>query len=233
MPPVVESRHNISSFEHPDKHPWNRLAHRLLDNALVTVVPNHAGGQLLDIGCGVKPYRDLFAPYVQQHVGVDHPGSPHALDSVDVLSTAYDIPLPEASFDTILMSEVLEHLERPADALAECFRLLKPAAKIILSTPMIWTLHEEPRDFYRFTPSACRFLFEQAGFRVLEILPLGGQWTTLAHVQLRNRRRPAVGSPGLVRALQDASQTLGGWLNHLNFRPWLSHAHLAVAQKPE
>ena len=43
-----------------------------------------------------------------------------------MLATAYDIPLEDGSFDTVLMTEVLEHLEDPARAIAEARRLLTP-----------------------------------------------------------------------------------------------------------
>lgn len=223
----------MTTFRHPDTHPWNEAAHTALNEAFAALAPSHVRGKLLDIGCGLKPYKPMFAPYVTEHVGVDHPDSPHSASSVDVLASAYEIPLPDQSVDTILLSEVLEHLEQPEDALSECFRLLMPGGKILLSTPMVWTLHEEPRDFYRFTPYGLRYLLETAGFSVLEVIPLGGQWTTLAlmfgyavgQTPLRSWSR-------IVYGTQFISQRVGKWLDHRNFRPWLSHAHLALAQRP-
>ncbi len=69
-----------------------------------------------------------------------------------MLATAYEIPLEDGSFDTVLMTEVLEHLEEPARGLAEAGRLLRPGGKLILTTPFMWPLHEEPRDFFRYSP---------------------------------------------------------------------------------
>jgi ubiquinone/menaquinone biosynthesis C-methylase UbiE len=222
----------LTAFRHPDTHPWNETAHTALNNAFASLAPAHVTGRLLDVGCGLKPYGAMFAPYVTEHVGVDHPDSPHSAAHVDVSATAYDIPLPDATFDTVLLSEVLEHLEEPEAALRECFRLLKPGGKILLSAPMVWTLHEEPRDFYRFTPHGLRHLLHSAGFSVIEVVPLGGQWLTLGLMfgyavgQTPLRRWPRV-----VSATQLASQRLGAWLNERNYCPWLSHGHVAVAQR--
>jgi 2-polyprenyl-3-methyl-5-hydroxy-6-metoxy-1,4-benzoquinol methylase len=151
--------------DHPTENSFNRLAHEQLDGVLQAAASEHARGRLVDIGCGLKPYARMFAPFVEEHVGVDHPESPHALTSVDVLATAYDIPLEAETFDTVLMTEVLEHLETPDAALAEAERLLRRGGKIILTTPFIWVLHEEPRDFFRYTPHGLRYLLENASTR--------------------------------------------------------------------
>ena len=48
----------------------------------------------------------------------------------------------------------------------------------IYTIPHIWHLHEEPRDFYRFTTHGIRYLFTKAGFEIVEITPLSGFWVT-------------------------------------------------------
>ena len=86
----------------------------------------HAHGRLIDIGCGTKQYERLLAPYVTEHVGVDHALGTHGLTKVDIVSSAYDIPVADASFDTALMTEVLERLEQTLAALVECAENLAP-----------------------------------------------------------------------------------------------------------
>ena len=49
-------------------------------------------GLLIDIGCGTKPYRDLLAPYVAEHIGVDHQQTLHNKSNIDRFGTAYDLP---------------------------------------------------------------------------------------------------------------------------------------------
>lgn len=231
--PPVEARRDLVAFRHPDTHSWNELAHRVLNNALAVAAPRHVQGRLLDVGCGLKPYAPLLKPYVSEHIGVDHPDSPHALTSVDVLADAYDIPLESATFDTILMSEVLEHLERPADALAECHRLLRPGGKLILTAPFIWTLHEEPRDFYRFSPYALSYQAARAGFDVVEVTPLGGQWGTLAlMLGYALMRSPARYLGSSLATVQRGLQWVATWLDYRWFEPWLAHGHMMVAQRP-
>jgi ubiquinone/menaquinone biosynthesis C-methylase UbiE len=217
---------------HPSGNDFNWLAKRQLGNAIFTAAQRYATGRLVDIGCGEKPYRSVFAPYVTEHVGVDHPESPHALNSVDVLATAYRIPLADSSFETALMSELLEHLETPAKALGEAHRLLTPGGWLIATTPFVWALHEEPRDYFRYTPFALDFLFREAGFEEVEVTPVGGQWSTvglLASYALRESPLRRFGDP--ARHIARWAQEIGARLDRRDFKPWMAWNHLAVGRK--
>lgn len=232
-PGTVGRMRRAATLPHPNENAYNWLAHQHLDRALATAARTHARGRLVDIGCGLKPYAKLFAPYVTEHVGVDHPDSPHALTAVDILATAYDIPVESASFDTALLSEVLEHLEEPLPALHECFRLLRPGGKLILTAPFVWVLHEEPRDYLRYSPHGLRWLLEQASFVDVDIRPLSGQWGTLALLSgYALRRSPARRLGRLLDAFVHRSHLVAECLDRRRPEPWLSWNHLAVAVKP-
>jgi SAM-dependent methyltransferase len=133
-------------------------------------------GRLLDIGCGTKPFKcrnDL------QWVGVDVAGNPDA----DVYGSALALPFPDGSFDCVLSTQVLEHLEDPSLALAECARVLRPSGFLILSVPQYWELHEEPHDYFRFTEYALRMLCAENGL-VVEALHREGCGVKLAGLAL-------------------------------------------------
>ncbi len=146
----------------------------------------YLSGRLIDIGCGTKPYYDLLKPYVTEHVGVDHEATFHDKSNIDLFGTAYEIPVDNEAFDAAICTAVLEHLEEPELALRECCRVLKSGGITIYSVPFIWHLHEEPRDFYRYSKYGLRYLFEKTGFDVLEIIPLSGFWVTFGQLLVYN-----------------------------------------------
>lgn len=74
----------------------------------------------------------------------------------------YDIlhlDFADQSFDYVLSDQVLEHVEgSPQRAIDECYRVLKPGGIAVHTTCFINPIHEYPKDFWRFTPQALKFL---------------------------------------------------------------------------
>lgn len=152
----------------------NWLVEKISSEALEVAIRVRARGRLLDIGCGGKPYKRLALQHASEYVGLDQPGSSRDGVEPDLESTAYDIPAPDGSFDTVLCTAVLEHLEEPQAALEEAFRVLAPRGSAIYTAPLYWHCHEAPRDFYRFTEFGLRHLFLKVGFEDVLIQPLSG-----------------------------------------------------------
>ena len=144
-----------------------------------------AGGLMLDIGCGTKPYRQLFADRVTRHVGVDVPGSLHGRQAIDAFSTATDLPFRAGSFDFVLCTEVLEHVPDPHRAYEEIARVLKPGGHALITTPFMYRVHEQPYDFFRYTPFSHAELATRAGLQVEEISPRGGYFSVLFDTLLK------------------------------------------------
>jgi len=167
----------------------NLLVQGIVQRSLNEAARKYFQGRLIDIGCGTKPYATLLARYVTEHVGVDHAGTKHDPSNIDRIGTAYALPCEDVSFDCALCSAVLEHLEEPESALRECCRVLKPGGVAIYSVPFIWHLHEEPRDFYRFSKHGLRYLFEKSGFEIIEIKALSGFWVTFGQLSVYNLYR--------------------------------------------
>jgi len=167
----------------------NILINYIHDQQLLDFAKKYFSGKLIDIGCGTKPYHKLLSPYIQDHIGVDHEATFHSKENIDLFGTAYEIPTESNSFDSALCSAVLEHLEEPEQAIRECYRTLKPGGYAIYSVPFIWHIHEEPRDFYRFTKYGLKYLFEKSGFEIIEIKALSGFWVTFGQLLVYNLYR--------------------------------------------
>jgi SAM-dependent methyltransferase len=211
------------------------LVNRISRRELMRGLEPHLGGRLIDIGCGTKPLAAWSRGKVARHVGIDHPAGLHGPSGVDAYASAYRTPFRDASFDAAVCSAVLEHLEEPEAALRECFRLLKPGGVAAYTVPFIWHVHEEPRDFYRYSKYGMAYLLKKAGFEVLEVRALSGFWLTFGQLLVYNLFRCQRGPlrylpliPLLGLALQGAFYAL----DRLDRTERWTWAYLALARKP-
>jgi SAM-dependent methyltransferase len=133
--PTVEEEFALWGAYHQHRH---ELRYDLVARAVRADVP--AGGRVLDIGCGSALVADLLADLPLVYVGTDlaHHHLAFALGkerprdlrlSRSVAAAAAEqLPFADASFDVVVMSEVIEHLIRPELAVREVARVLRPAA---------------------------------------------------------------------------------------------------------
>src|SRR6476469_1391980 len=79
-------------------------------------------GRVLDIGCGLQPYRPFLDAAQTEYVGIDREGP---LSTPTIVGSAESLPFPDESFDVVLSTQVLEHVPDPEQALTEAVRVLK------------------------------------------------------------------------------------------------------------
>jgi SAM-dependent methyltransferase len=84
------------------------------------------------------------------------------------------LPFKESSIDTILLTDVLEHLSNPQLLLSESERILRTNGHILIFVPFLYWLHEQPHDYFRYTEHALADLIESSGLVSVEIYPYGG-----------------------------------------------------------
>jgi SAM-dependent methyltransferase len=155
--------------------PGSRLAAELQVRAYEPVIRAHARGRLLDLGCGLAPCHGIYRGLVASSVCVDWPGSAHARRHVDLFADLNrGLPLVSACADTVLLTDVLEHLAEPALLLGEVARLLRPGGHLVLAVPFLYWIHEPPHDYFRYTEFALRRLCAGAGLEVRSLEAYGG-----------------------------------------------------------
>jgi SAM-dependent methyltransferase len=151
-----------------------------------------AGARILDAGAGELKNRKYCGhlDYVSQDfceyqgAGGGHPDEglqTKGWDTsrIDLVSDITEIPAPDASFDAILCSEVLEHVPEPTHALDEFTRLLKPGGILILTAPFASNVHMAP---YHFCSGFSKYWYqhhlESRGFEIRELVA-NGDWSAL------------------------------------------------------
>lgn len=130
--------------------------------------------RVLDIGCGNKPYLPLLADQAQVYFGVDAVDGPH----VDRVGVAEDLPCDDGSFDVVLCTQVLEHVDDPKRVLSEIERVLAPGGVVFLSTHGVFLYHPDPpssdRDYWRWTHAGLsRIMRESGGWSELRVQSQG------------------------------------------------------------
>ncbi len=125
-------------------------------------------GQLLDFGCGRKPYESLFK--VDSYLGVDVEvsGHDHSRSKVDVFYQGNRLPFEDHKFDCVVSFEVLEHVFNPQEMLPELNRVLKKDGLILVTVPFCWNEHEAPFDYARYSSFGLAHLLRSNGFEIVE-----------------------------------------------------------------
>ncbi|HZZ64746.1 MAG TPA: class I SAM-dependent methyltransferase [Candidatus Baltobacteraceae bacterium] len=141
---------------------------RELTRDVTWALERFARGTLLDVGCGERPYSRCRSQ-VTQWIGLDADTN----SSADITGSADAVPLPDGSVDTILCTQVLEHVPDAEGAFAELYRVLRPGGMLILTVPQYWPLHEEPYDFRRYTEIGLRRVATETGFTVVAMRAQG------------------------------------------------------------
>lgn len=155
------------------------------------------GMSLLDVGAGDCPYKSVFANITYK--STDFAGTEyHQFKEIDYVCPADNIPVKEKSFEAVLCTEVLEHVPEPKRVLAEFNRVLKNKGNLFLTTPFIYQVHEEPYDFFRYTPYSFKNLLEEAGFEVVFITSRGGWIASIASTLRDISLRPSRNVKGLL-----------------------------------
>ena len=201
------------------------LVYRSLVAALQTAVA-FAHGALLDIGCGNKPYERMFDGKVSSYTGCDLVQSDR--QRVDILCPATDIPVQPSSFDTVLTTQVIEHVDDHRLLVAEAYRVLRPGGILILSAPMYWPLHEEPYDFFRFTKHGLRHLLQASGFEVLKIMANGGKWALAGQALIHAIESTRLHRRSIVTMLNKVFS----WLDDRSLDETNTMNYVIVARKP-
>jgi SAM-dependent methyltransferase len=140
-------------------------------------------GRLLDFGCGTKPYESIFK--VDQYIGVDYESIEASKNpKIDVFYNGKTLPFDDNHFDSILCTEVIEHVFNPEEILPELHRVLRPGGIALFTFPFSWPEHAQPYDYARYTSFSSKYLFEKHNFIVLEIKKSGDYLRALVQLFL-------------------------------------------------
>jgi len=131
-------------------------------------------GKTLDIGCADQQIRSLLKPDCE-YIGLDYLQTVSNLYGTlpMIFGDAQKLPVLDDSMDTVILTEVLEHVPDPVATLNEIFRVLKPSGKLVMSMPFLYPIHDAPYDFQRLTLFGLHELAKRTKFTIDEELAIG------------------------------------------------------------
>ncbi len=137
-------------------------------------------GRLLDLGCGNKPYSDIYNESCDSSTGCDVPFSLHKKVKADVLCYAEDLDrhFEAESFDSVLCTEVLEHTVNDNLTVSNINKVLKVNGYLIISAPFTYVLHEAPHDYRRYTFYGLKNILERNNFELISAFSMGATFSS-------------------------------------------------------
>jgi len=135
----------------------------------------YATGNVLDLGAGTAKYKKIICQTAKKYTTFDILPN----ENIDVVGDILNTQLPKNSFDTIICTQVFEHIQQPWLAVKEIQRLLKPNGKCILTAPFLEAYHADPHDYFRYTQQGLESLFKNENFKIIESGIMGKNFLVL------------------------------------------------------
>lgn len=155
----------------------------LVASKIQNAITNFSSGQLLDLGCGKAPLYIWYKAFSDSITCVDWSNSIHDVSYIDKAQDLnHPLEFSDDSFDTVILTDVLEHIPYPINLMNEIKRVLKPNGKLIVSVPFSYWIHESPYDYNRYTGFMLDRLGVDSGLKVVSKESFGSQFECLLDI---------------------------------------------------
>lgn len=127
-------------------------------------------GSILDLGCGTKPYEELFSN-ATSYLGcdVEYSKTFYTDSKVDCVYDGKHLPFADKEFDCIVSFETFEHIFNLDEVMREIHRVTKPSGSLLISIPFGFPEHVEPYDFARYTSFGIQHILKQCGYEIVNV----------------------------------------------------------------
>lgn len=183
-------------------------------------------GDVLDLGAGTAKYRRLIEPFARTYTTFDlYPGK-----QIDMVGDISNTTLPDESYDTIISTQVLEHVSTPWKVAHEMHRLLKNNGIAIVSAPFMQPYHADPFDYYRYSKEGLRAIFEMANFVTVECAGYSSFSIVMYEMIQFSILNPYEKRSAVARLVSCSLQKVARWLDNDNPQRIYGNSYL-IAKK--
>ena len=153
----------------------SRLIADLVAEFYDSKLQKYARGDLVDLGCGKVPLYEAYKDKISKCICVDWDNPFHENEFLDMnVDLNKNLPFENNVFDTIILSDVLEHIQDPILLWNEMNRILRKDGILIMNVPFHYWIHDSPFDYYRYTRYALEYFANKSNFQIISIDELGG-----------------------------------------------------------
>ncbi len=161
---------------------WQRARHEILTHFAADA------GKTLDVGCGSSRILTTLLDIVGADIKISKMRYMRRYQARGLVASAFDLPFPDASFDCVISSQVIEHLPADPRLFQEMARVLEPGGYLIIGTPdyghVIWPVIEffygrfapggyADEHITHYTKESLTHILAQYGFEFVEIRWVG------------------------------------------------------------
>lgn len=133
-------------------------------------------GNTLDLGAGTAKYKNIIKPKTTSYTTYDMIPGPN----IDIVGDILNLELKDNTYDTVISTQVLEHVSRPWIMAKEISRILKSGGHCIVTAPFLVPFHSDPHDYFRYTTEGMSLLFSDAGLEIIDCKPYGGVFMVIS-----------------------------------------------------
>lgn len=138
----------------------------------------HIHGRVLDLGAGMAKYKEVIKKNATDYIACDVKKN----ENIDALCDVTNLNFPTESFDTVISTQVFEHINNPFTVAQEIKKVLKTGGNAIITAPFMFPYHADPKDNFRFSKEGLEEIFKSAGFEIIDSGVYGGFFMVLSEM---------------------------------------------------
>ena len=144
---------------------------------ILHVLP-HVSGRVLDLGAGMAKYRGIIKKSAAEYITCDVKKN----ENIDTVCDVTNLVFPTESFDTVISTQVFEHVDNPFVVAKEIKKVLKTGGNAIITAPFMFPYHADPKDNFRFSREGLEEIFRSIDFEIIDSGVYGGFFIVLSEM---------------------------------------------------
>lgn len=138
----------------------------------------HVRGRVLDLGAGMAKYKEIIIKNTTDYIACDV----NKNENIDMVCNVTNLVFPPESFDTVISTQVFEHVDNPFMVAQEIKKVLKTGGNAIITAPFMFPFHVDPKDNFRFSREGLEEIFRSNGFEIIDSGVYGGFFMVLSEM---------------------------------------------------